>query len=148
MRPGTLFEDHDKPINLNLGRIEGGDWASSVPAWCKVDCRISVLPGRSAREAMEEITQCVADFARQDPFLAHNPPTITFNDFVADGYVLEPGSDAEKILDGAHRSVNGFALESQLATAYLDSRVYASFDQIPALNYGCKADISQRALAP
>ena len=27
-----LFSSHDHPINLNIGRIEGGDWASSVPA--------------------------------------------------------------------------------------------------------------------
>jgi acetylornithine deacetylase len=28
------FEGDPHPINLNVGRIEGGDWASSVPAWC------------------------------------------------------------------------------------------------------------------
>ena len=33
------------PITLNPGIIKGGDWASSVPAWCDVDCRIAVLPG-------------------------------------------------------------------------------------------------------
>ncbi|MDH8014176.1 peptidase dimerization domain-containing protein, partial [Klebsiella pneumoniae] len=35
------------PITLNPGIIKGGDWASSVPAWCDVDCRIAVLPGWS-----------------------------------------------------------------------------------------------------
>lgn len=25
-------EHVDHPLNLNIGRIEGGDWASSVPA--------------------------------------------------------------------------------------------------------------------
>ena len=33
------------PITLNPGIIKGGDWASSVPAWCDLDCRIAVLPG-------------------------------------------------------------------------------------------------------
>mgnify|MGYP001792636896 CR=1 FL=1 len=33
------------PINFNPGIIKGGDWASSVPAWCDVDCRIAILPG-------------------------------------------------------------------------------------------------------
>jgi acetylornithine deacetylase len=31
-------------------------------------------------------------------------------------------------------------LESSLATAYLDARVYAVYDGIPALNYGCFAE--------
>ncbi len=134
------FGKHDKPINLNLGRIEGGDWASSVPAWCKIDCRISVLPGQSAREAMAEIEECVRTFAVQDGYLSNTPPTVSFNGFIADGYVLEPGSDAEAALARAHEQVNGQPLESQLATAYLDSRVYALFDKIPALNYGCRAE--------
>jgi acetylornithine deacetylase len=33
------FEAEAHPINLNIGRIEGGDWASSVPSWCRLDCR-------------------------------------------------------------------------------------------------------------
>ncbi len=40
------FKDLDHPVNLNIGKIEGGDWASSVPAWCSFDCRISFYPGR------------------------------------------------------------------------------------------------------
>jgi len=27
------FQDLEHPINLNIGKIEGGDWASSVPCW-------------------------------------------------------------------------------------------------------------------
>lgn len=134
------FGGHGKPINLNLGRIEGGDWASSVPAWCRIDCRISILPGTSARAAQLEIEQCVTDFARADSFLANNPPQVTFNGFVADGYVLEPGSDAEALLAQMHEAVTGESLETQLATAYLDARVYSLFARIPALNYGCLAE--------
>ncbi|MEM8645202.1 MAG: ArgE/DapE family deacylase [Pseudomonadota bacterium] len=135
-----LFSDTAKPINLNLGKIEGGDWASSVPAWCKIDCRISILPGASAQDARKEIEACVADYARQDTFLANNPPRLTFNGFVADGYELTPGSEAEEVLGSVHAEVMGRPLKTQLATAYLDSRVYVLFDDIPALNYGCTAE--------
>lgn len=135
-----LFSDVAKPINLNLGKIEGGDWASSVPAWCKIDCRISVLPGQSAQAARQEIEDCIAAFARQDRFLANNPPKVTFNGFVSDGYELKPGSDAEAVLGAVHEQVMGRPLKTQLATAYLDSRVYVLFDDIPALNYGCTAE--------
>ena len=43
------FAGEDHPINLNVGRIRGGDWASSVPAWAEVDCRIAIYPGVPAR---------------------------------------------------------------------------------------------------
>jgi acetylornithine deacetylase len=130
------FEDIAHPVNLNIGKIAGGDWASSVPAWCKVDCRISILPGTDARAAMRTITERVAAFARSDGFLANAPPTVTFNGFQAEGYVLPEGSEAEAVLARAHEAATGQALQSFTALAYLDARVYALFDRIPTLCYG------------
>jgi acetylornithine deacetylase len=130
------FAHMEKPINLNVGKIAGGDWASSVPSWCKVDCRISILPGTNVETAKREILDRVAAFTRNDPFLSNMPPRVTFNGFQAEGYVLKPGSDAETVLGRAHESVFGRKLETVTSLAYLDSRVYVLFDDIPALNYG------------
>jgi acetylornithine deacetylase len=130
------FEHEAHPINLNIGRIEGGDWASSVPAWCTLQCRIAIYPGVDARAAAREIEQAVADFARSDKLLANNPPRVTFNGFMAEGYVLEPGSEAEAVLARSHRDVTGKALESFMTPGYLDTRVHALYDRVPALCYG------------
>ena len=130
------FGETDHPLNLNVGRIHGGDWASSVPSWCKVDLRISMLPGTSAEAARKEVEACISDFARSDSFLSNNPPRTTFNGFTAEGYVLEPGSDAEDVLSRGHEAVMGRPMTPSTETAYLDSRVYALYDKIPALNYG------------
>jgi acetylornithine deacetylase len=135
-----LFGSLAHPLNLNIGKIEGGDWASSVPAWCRIDCRIAFLPGQSAASAAHEIEACVAGFAQTDPFLSNNPPRVVFNGFFAEGYELDQGSAAEKTLEAAHESVMGGPLESRLVTAYLDARVYALYDRIPVLNYGCIAE--------
>jgi acetylornithine deacetylase len=139
-RNDPLFGGSEHPLNLNIGRIEGGDWASSVPAWCRIQCRIAMLPGTAAKTAAREIEDEVASFARNDSFLANNPPKITWNGFYAEGYRLEPGSAAEATLAVAHETVTGRKLETSLATAYLDARVYALYDHIPALNYGCFAE--------
>ncbi len=130
------FENEHHPINLNIGRIEGGEWASSVPASCTVDCRIAIYPGTGAAEAAREIEQAVAAFARQDSFLANNPPRVVFNGFFVEGYVLEPGSEAEAVLARAHQAATGKPLESFTTVAYLDARVYALYDKVPALCYG------------
>jgi acetylornithine deacetylase len=134
------FGEHPHPFNLNIGRIEGGDWASSVPAWCRVACRIAFPGGTRAADAAREIESCVAEFARNDGFLANSPPKITFNGFFAEGYELVPGSEAEATLGRAHEAVFGRPLESRLGTAYLDARVYALYDGIPALTYGAIAE--------
>ena len=130
------FEGEEHPINLNIGRIEGGDWASSVPAWCRLSCRISIYPGRSAAEAAREIEAAVTAFSRADPYLANNPPRVTFDGFFAEGYVLDPGSEAERVLGAAHRAATGAELQSFMTAGYLDTRVHALYDRVPALCYG------------
>jgi acetylornithine deacetylase len=132
----THFEKEEHPINLNIGKIQGGDWASSVPGWCRFDCRIAIYPGTSADKAARAITDRVAAFARSDRFLSNNPPQVTFNGFYSEGYVLEPGSNAEAVLADAHRAATGKELESFMTAGYLDTRVYALYDKIPALCYG------------
>lgn len=130
------FENDAHPINLNIGRIEGGDWGSSVPCWCKVQCRLAVYPGVSADAAAREVTDWIANFAREDRFLSNNPPMVTFNGFFAGGYVLEEGSEAEKVLARAHQMATGRPLETFMTAGYLDTRVYTLYNKIPALCYG------------
>lgn len=130
------FEEIDHPINLNIGKIEGGDWASSVPCWCRLDCRIGLYPGVDAAKAAKEISDRVAAFARNDAFMSNNPPKVTFNGFHAEGYVQAAGTEAEAVLARAHEASIGKALKSFMTPGYLDTRVYALYDKIPALCYG------------
>ena len=111
------FESEDHPINLNIGKIEGGDWASSVPAWCRIHCRIALYPGVTAAQAAAEIEAAVATFSRTDPFLANSPPRVVFNGFFAEGYVLEEGSEAEAVLGRAHERAIGSPLQSFMTRA-------------------------------
>ncbi len=130
------FDDVDHPINLNIGKIEGGDWASSVPCWCRIDCRIGIYPGTNASSAAKEIRDRIAAFARTDSFLANSPPDVTFNGFHAEGYVQPPGTEAEAVLARAHMASTGKELKSFVTLGYLDTRVFALYDRIPALCYG------------
>ena len=134
------FENEAHPINLNIGKIEGGDWASSVPSWCRIDCRIAIYPGTSAAEAAAEIEKHVAAFARSDRFLANNPPRVTWNGFFSEGYEFAPGTEAEAVLGHAHEAATGGKLKSFMTAGYLDTRVYALYDRIPALCYGPKTE--------
>lgn len=133
------FENEVHPINLNIGKIEGGDWASSVPSWCNIDCRVSIYPGHTAADAAHEISERVNAYAQTDGFLSNNPPQVVFNGFYAEGYVLEPGTEAEAVLERAHEAAIGAPLESFMTAGYLDTRVYALYNKIPALCYGPKS---------
>ncbi len=132
----TYFEELDHPINFNVGKIEGGDWASSVPAWCSFDCRISIYPGWSPAEKTVEIEACVAEAARESSYLANNLPEVEWNGFFAEGYELEEGSDAELALCRAHAKSYGKSLESFATPGYLDGRVFVLYGDCPCLVYG------------
>ncbi len=130
------FESVEHPINFNIGRISGGDWASSVPSWCTLDVRAAIYPGVDPRDAAKEIEDCIATHARDHAFLHDNPPQVEYNGFFARGYVLEEGSEAERVLGQAHAASFGSSLESFVTAGYLDGRVFVLYDDCPCLVYG------------
>jgi acetylornithine deacetylase len=128
------------PIKFNPGIIRGGDWASSTPAWCEVDCRIGLLPGTDVAEARRGVEAAVAAAAKADLFLSNNPPELLWHGFLADGYVLEPGGEAEAVLSDAHRAAFGEDMGARITTAVNDTRFYGLYFNIPALCYGPKGE--------
>jgi acetylornithine deacetylase len=134
------FKDHGHPLNFNVGKISGGDWASSVPAWCDMDCRIAILPGRSVKEAQAQIEATVRRAALDHPFLSNSPPEVIWNGFLADGYVLTGGDEAVALLDQANRKVFGMPMAERYGTGVNDTRFYGLYYDIPGLCWGPLAE--------
>jgi len=135
-RKHPAYAGVEHPINLNVGRIQGGDWPSSVPAWCVFDVRIATYPGQSLDEARGEIENCIRVAAQDNPFLADFPPEITYHGFLAEGYVLQDAEEAEAVLGRAHKVAYGEPLGEVATTATTDARFYGLYAGIPALVYG------------
>ncbi|HML08569.1 MAG TPA: ArgE/DapE family deacylase [Xanthobacteraceae bacterium] len=131
-----FYEKVDHPINLNVGKIAGGDWPSSVPAWCSFDVRVAVYPGQSIAEAKREIEHSILAAAQQNNFLANHPPQIVYHGFEAEGYVLTDAEEPVAALGAAHRAVFGRELEEMAASFTTDARFFGLYAGIPALVYG------------
>lgn len=136
------YADVHHPLNFNAGKIAGGDWASSVPAWCDVDCRMGLLPGWSVDQCKAEIMACVAKSARAHPYLSNNPPELVWNGFQAEGYVL--GDDAVPGLTALHDALRdvqgkGASLPEHKMTALTDTRFYGLYYGIPSFCFGPRA---------
>lgn len=131
-----LFSSLSNPVNFNVGKIRGGDWASSTPAWCEIDCRIGLLPGEEIETLKEAIQAAVRSAAIRDLFLQTAPPRIIWNGFLAEGAVLAPGSEAEAALRASHRKVFGADMEERVSTAVNDTRFYGPYFGITSLCYG------------
>jgi acetylornithine deacetylase len=134
------FKALTHPINFNPGIIKGGDWASSVPAWCDVDCRIAILPGWSVAACQKEILACVANAARDRRFLSNNPPDVEWSGFLSEGYELKDSAEAEAAFGKAFTAVYGGEVADLVFTALTDTRFYGLNYNIPSLCFGASGE--------
>lgn len=130
------FKALNHPINFNPGIIKGGDWASSVPAWCDVDCRIAILPGWSVADCQAEILACIAGAARDHRFLSNNPPQVEWSGFLSEGYELKDSAAPEAAFSKAFNAVYGGTVPDLVFTALTDTRFYGLNYNIPSLCFG------------
>lgn len=135
----------DHALNLNVGKFEGGDWTSSVPAWSTFDVRMAIFPGQSIDATKAEIEQVIFDAASDNDFLRNSLPEIVYHGFHAEGYALSQDSSTKaasaiKMLDQAHQTATGEALMREAITATTDARFFGLYADTPALVYGPRAE--------
>ncbi|KAL3827115.1 hypothetical protein ACHAXA_002350 [Cyclostephanos tholiformis] len=77
----------DHPVNFNLGRISGGNWASSVPSRCEFEVRVGFFPGVSIDDVKRDVETTMRGRAGELGLGLD----IAYRGFHADGAVLLPG---------------------------------------------------------
>jgi acetylornithine deacetylase len=130
------FADVAAPIRLNLGRIEGGEWASSVPTRCVMDLRIGFYPGTSAADVRAAVEKQLRETNAADSRLEGVRHRVTYTGFQAEGCVVEPQEPIVLALDKAHERVLGKPAARLAANATTDARVFSIYGGIPATCYG------------
>ncbi|MBI3440623.1 MAG: ArgE/DapE family deacylase [Proteobacteria bacterium] len=128
------------PLNLNVGVINGGDWASTVAGECVTRFRFGLFPGESITELKKSIERRVAEAASSDPWLKEFPPQVEYIGFQAEGCGFNDSGPFGKALQEAHQSWRGGAPQKLHATCTTDVRYFNLYYNIPATCYGPKAD--------
>ena len=72
----ALFRRYPLPLPLSVGKIEGGDWASSVPDWIRAEGRYGVGPEEGLEAAQKEFEEVLAGLGSLDPWFEDNPPEV------------------------------------------------------------------------
>ena len=78
------YQGMGHPVNFNLGKIGGGNWASSVPARCWFEARAGFLPGVAINDVKRDIETTLNEAAEAMGLGLE----ITYSGFHADGAVL------------------------------------------------------------
>eukprot|EP01121_Diplochlamys_sp_Union-15-3_P020948 TRINITY_DN8339_c0_g1_i1.p1 TRINITY_DN8339_c0_g1~~TRINITY_DN8339_c0_g1_i1.p1 ORF type:complete len:443 (-),score=98.64 TRINITY_DN8339_c0_g1_i1:56-1222(-) len=129
------YKDTTHPVNLNLGVIKGGDWASSVPAKCEFQIRVGFLPGQNIDDVKNDVEKIVARVSKQSGI----ETKIEYHGFHAEGCVVDCDSPMFKCLGDAIHDVTKEEAKHWPATCTTDARVFQLYHHTPATCYGPKA---------
>jgi acetylornithine deacetylase len=131
--PPELYADHPHPINLNPGRIAGGDWTSTVPAACTLSCRLACYPGEDPDALAARVEAAVAGAA--DGFEAR----VRYDGFRCEGCAVDPGEPLIAALSDAYERVFGERPPLRATTATTDVRHFVR-EGIPAVCFGPRGE--------
>lgn len=71
-----LYEKIPIPFPINMGKISGGDWPSSVADIVQIEGRMGVSPEETMDEAKEEMAQWLKRLKEIDPWFETHPPKL------------------------------------------------------------------------
>lgn len=135
--PEPALPSNQTPYSLNLGRIEAGDWISSVPARATFGVRLGFPRGWTANKAETSVREVVADFASIAGLKI--PPKVTSTGFRARGYLLDRNDRLARDFATAHRQVHGSAPFLHMLPSTTDARTYLNDFNTPVLCFGAIA---------
>ena len=134
--PEPLLRDYPIPYPLSVGRLQAGDWPSSVPDRLIAEGRYGLGIGEEPAAARAELEATVAEVAARDPYLRDHPPRVTWPGGVFRGGRLPPEHPLGARIAAGHRNVTGRDVGLPRGASYgSDLRLYAGAG-IPTLHYG------------
>jgi len=67
-----FFQNIPIPIPINIGKIQSGDWPSSVPDLAIIEGRMGVAPNETQDNAKLEMQKALSSLCAEDPWLKEN----------------------------------------------------------------------------
>ncbi|MFP3325174.1 peptidase dimerization domain-containing protein, partial [Planococcus sp. SIMBA_160] len=64
------------PVPINIGKIQGGDWPSSVADLVIMEGRLGVMPGETVEQAEEELENWMAGLGEKDEWFQDHPVEV------------------------------------------------------------------------
>jgi len=126
------FPGDHSPIVVNIGRVRGGDWPSTVPAECVAEGGIAFLPNRTARRIEEEVRALIE--AKATPW-ARRHSRFELAGLRNEAFETPAGHPAVRSFQRAAESVVGpRLLEGWVASC--DARLFFHRGGMPTIVFG------------
>ena len=124
-----------RATTLNIGVINAGDWPSTVPALCILECRIGFPPGETREIVINQVEKAIQDVANNNIWLKDHPPLVEWFGWKARPHEQNPEHPFVKLLDKKIKQIAGFEPTYFGGSAGLDTRFFFHHD-IPTVIFG------------
>jgi acetylornithine deacetylase len=128
--------NHDHPINFNVGKLAGGEWASSVATHCRADVRIGFYPGMKPAQVRALVEALLRAAYEAHPKKASVRYELIYEGFQAEGMLVDMNTPMVRLLQGCHRDITGGEAPAIASTATTDARFFQLHGGMPATCYG------------
>ncbi|MHA1963453.1 MAG: ArgE/DapE family deacylase [Candidatus Thorarchaeota archaeon] len=128
-----------RATTINIGVIRAGDWPSTVPGSCEIECRIGFPPGETREQVMAQVEDAVSRAADDDEWLSKNKPIVTWFGWKARPHELEESNPFVQQVRKSVKQVVGIDPMFIGGSAGLDTRFFVHHG-IPAVTCGPKAE--------
>eukprot|EP00735_Rhodelphis_limneticus_P001160 TRINITY_DN11728_c0_g1::TRINITY_DN11728_c0_g1_i1::g.11629::m.11629 TRINITY_DN11728_c0_g1::TRINITY_DN11728_c0_g1_i1::g.11629 ORF type:complete len:431 (+),score=76.47,sp/O34984/YODQ_BACSU/29.13/1e-50,Peptidase_M20/PF01546.23/4.2e-32,M20_dimer/PF07687.9/1.4e-11,Peptidase_M42/PF05343.9/1.4,Peptidase_M42/PF05343.9/2,Peptidase_M28/PF04389.12/0.011,Peptidase_M28/PF04389.12/8.4e+02,Peptidase_M28/PF04389.12/2e+03 TRINITY_DN11728_c0_g1_i1:166-1458(+) len=113
------------PLNFNLGRVAGGEWASSVPCQCSMSVRVGFFPDIPVTHIKAKLEGCLEHTATQNGGIQYS---VKYEGFNAPGVVVGGGMgeacDVVRELGQAYQAALDRTVAPGPVTCTTDARVF------------------------
>ncbi|MHA1813574.1 MAG: ArgE/DapE family deacylase [Candidatus Thorarchaeota archaeon] len=124
---------------INMGKIRAGDWPSTVPAVCSLECRVGWPPGETREEVRAEIEAAIRSATEDHEWLGQHPPEIEWFGWNAKPHEQDISHPFVKTVSRVVSKVTGREAVYGGGAAGLDTRHFVH-NGIPAVVVGPTAE--------
>ncbi|WP_368653986.1 ArgE/DapE family deacylase [Ornithinibacillus sp. 4-3] len=125
-----------RSCNLNLGRMEAGDWVSSVAGWAVLECRLGFIPGESREDMKRLIDETIADAIKGDEWLEQYPPEVEWFGWTTEAWYQDPDHPyVQEFIKSAKETLGRDEIEIIGRTGGNDAR-FTQYYNRPGIGFG------------
>jgi acetylornithine deacetylase len=131
-----LMTVHGLPYATIVGKVAGGDWASTVIDRIVAEGRYGVKLGQTWRDAERDLLRCIDDANESDPFLREHPATVELTGGRFSSARIPPDHPLPTGLAGVASAVLGRGISLQGEPYGADMRLLVNEGRTPTVIFG------------
>jgi acetylornithine deacetylase len=131
-----LYKDGKMVSPISIGKLQAGDWPSTVPETLIAEGRFGILPGENISSARKEFESTIQNAAEKDNWLQNNLPIVEWFEGQFESTETNLDSPVIEQLKEAHNEIHDRDPEIHGVPYGSDLRFFTNDANMPGVLYG------------